>query len=512
VRINSGGAAFLASGNRQFGADQYFGGTDRTGSIASGDILNTTDDVLYRSERSSPAFNYAIPVTNGTMNVVLHFAETWWGAPGGGVGGTGKRMFHVDIEGSRKLTNYDIFVKAGGAMRAVQETFAVTVTDGTLNINFVAGTADMPKISAIEVVPQTTLTNTAPVLAAIGNKTVTVGQALTFTATATDANTVQTKTFSLVNAPAGASIGATTGAFTWTPTATGTFTFAVKVTDNGSPALSDDEQITVTVSSAALSTVRINSGGSTASTSLGTFAADHSFAGSTVDYTTTTAIANTTDDVIYQTYRRPTATTGGVMSYNIPVANGTYTVKLHFAETAHTAAGARKFNVSAEGISWLSNYDIFVAAGNAANRAVVATKSITVADGSLTLDFTSLVNRACVSAIEVVPQTTLIASRIGTDEVEKALAEENKATMGIYPNPNPGDKVSVELTGFGANEEVTLTIHDLQGRLIHTEKVAVDASGAASRQVVFRKELSSGGYLITGWTVAKKVSAQLIVQ
>jgi uncharacterized repeat protein (TIGR03803 family) len=89
--------------------------------------------------------------------------------------------------------------------------------------------------------------NDAPVLAAIGSKSIAKGQALTFTALATDPDAGQTKTFSLVSPPAGATIGATTGAFSWTPTATGTFSVTVKVTDNGSPVLSDTETITVTV-------------------------------------------------------------------------------------------------------------------------------------------------------------------------------------------------------------------------------------------------------------------------
>ncbi len=54
-----------------------------------------------------------------------------------------------------------------------------------------------------------------------------------------------------MNAPAGATIGSSTGVFAWTPAATGTFSFTVKVTDNGSPILTDTETITVTVASAA---------------------------------------------------------------------------------------------------------------------------------------------------------------------------------------------------------------------------------------------------------------------
>ena len=84
---------------------------------------------------------------------MLHFAEIYWGAPGGGSGGTGRRKFHVDIEAGRKLTDFDIFQQAGGAMRPVLRTFPVSVSDGTLSINFIQGSNDFPKISAIEVVP-----------------------------------------------------------------------------------------------------------------------------------------------------------------------------------------------------------------------------------------------------------------------------------------------------------------------------------------------------------------------
>ncbi len=94
--------------------------------------------------------------------------------------------------------------------------------------------------------------NDAPVLAAIGNKSAKKGVLLTFTATATDVNAGQTKAFSLVTPPSGATINASTGVFNWTPTATGTFTFKIRVTDNGSPVLFDEEQITVTVVAAAL--------------------------------------------------------------------------------------------------------------------------------------------------------------------------------------------------------------------------------------------------------------------
>jgi uncharacterized repeat protein (TIGR03803 family) len=89
--------------------------------------------------------------------------------------------------------------------------------------------------------------NDAPVLSAIGNKTVVKGSQLKFIATAKDPDPGQTKTFSLIGAPSGAAISSSTGFFSWTPLTTGTYMFKVRVTDNGSPALYDEEQITVTV-------------------------------------------------------------------------------------------------------------------------------------------------------------------------------------------------------------------------------------------------------------------------
>jgi uncharacterized repeat protein (TIGR03803 family) len=103
--------------------------------------------------------------------------------------------------------------------------------------------------SSAKVLITVTPVNDTPVLAPIGNKSVVEGSALAFTATATDVDAGQSKTYSLVGAPTGVTIGATSGVCSWTPKVTGTYTFKVRVTDNGVPALSDEEQISVTVKS-----------------------------------------------------------------------------------------------------------------------------------------------------------------------------------------------------------------------------------------------------------------------
>ena len=93
--------------------------------------------------------------------------------------------------------------------------------------------------------------NRPPVLGAIGNKSGPPGSAITFTATATDPDAGQTRTFSLTGAPAGATINSSTGAFSWTPASAGTFPVTVVVADNGTPSLNDSEAITITVAAAA---------------------------------------------------------------------------------------------------------------------------------------------------------------------------------------------------------------------------------------------------------------------
>lgn len=93
--------------------------------------------------------------------------------------------------------------------------------------------------------------NDAPVLAPIGDKIILDGDTLTFTASATDVDLpAQTLTFTLEGAPAGASINPSSGLFTWTPSEAqtpSTNSVTIRVTDNGTPALSAAETITLAV-------------------------------------------------------------------------------------------------------------------------------------------------------------------------------------------------------------------------------------------------------------------------
>ena len=101
--------------------------------------------------------------------------------------------------------------------------------------------------------------NLAPILDPIGSQIGNQGNLISFTASAIDPNVpTDNLTFSLApGAPAGAQIDPNTGIFTWTPTAQqgpGDFFITVRVTDDGSPSLSDSETITISVNASGVPT------------------------------------------------------------------------------------------------------------------------------------------------------------------------------------------------------------------------------------------------------------------
>jgi len=108
-------------------------------------VANTTTPGIYRSERfSMSAFSY--PVPNGKYVVKLHFAETYEG-----IEGPGGRVFSFNVKGV-EFADFDVWVKAGGPMKAYVETVPVEVKDGKLDITFTPKEQN-PEINGIEILP-----------------------------------------------------------------------------------------------------------------------------------------------------------------------------------------------------------------------------------------------------------------------------------------------------------------------------------------------------------------------
>jgi len=98
---------------------------------------------------------YKIPVSAQVVGVRLHFAEMYWGRPGGGVCGetcVGKRLFDISVEGQIFQENFDIYQSAQGPATAIVVPIdRVEVgSNGTLDLQFTAH-ADNVSIAGIEV-------------------------------------------------------------------------------------------------------------------------------------------------------------------------------------------------------------------------------------------------------------------------------------------------------------------------------------------------------------------------
>jgi N-acetylneuraminic acid mutarotase len=104
---------------------------------------------------------------------------------------------------------------------------------------------------------------------------------------------------------------------------------------------------------------------------------------------------NTDDDKLYVDTR------GGEFTYNVPVANGQYKVRLHFAEVVFNDAGVRLFDVVLEGNKVLEDFDIYAEA----RKAALVTKTFTtqVNDGNVTILFEKGFDNPTIAAFDIYP-------------------------------------------------------------------------------------------------------------
>ena len=109
----------------------------------------------------------------------------------------------------------------------------------------------------------------------------------------------------------------------------------------------------------------------------------------------TRPIENTDKRDVVATFRH------GDFSYRIPAAAGRYRVTLSFVEPDQEA-GARVFDVTANGQTVLSSYDIRARAGDVLT-AVSESFEVTADNGIITLDFSPTKGDALVSSVEIVP-------------------------------------------------------------------------------------------------------------
>jgi hypothetical protein len=173
LAINAGGSAVGS-----FAADQDFraNGTwpsKTSHAVDTVSVTNPAPQAVYQTQRVGSAVDYTIPglKAGAVYTVRLDFAETFWQA-------AGKRVFNVNINNARVLSNFDIFAAAGAANKAVAESFNATAgSGGAIGIALLAVT-DNAAVSGIEIAPGGVLPSPSPSPVDI-NHVLVIGQSLT---------------------------------------------------------------------------------------------------------------------------------------------------------------------------------------------------------------------------------------------------------------------------------------------------------------------------------------------
>lgn len=428
IRINAGGKEYTDTFGNVWSADAHYSGDAGIVIMPCLEIEGTSDDPLYQSGRlGGNGLNYEIPVEPGIYDITLHFAEIWWGAyEGEGLDNSGKRNFTVFVEGTAVLTDYDIFELAGPAM-AIPETFLnVQVVDGNLSIEFAPSAGDA-WISGIELSSVEAPTDpeegeliASPMSVSLGQ--VQLGDSGNDTVTLSNSGSGPLQITGVQISGAGAaafSTNLTTGLLnpgddlpvtvTFTPLVEGAAVASLAITHDApdSPLIISLSGEGVEPSDPSTFVIRINAGGGAYTDSLGlVWQADqyHTRSGGTwAD--DDLEIADTNEDPLYQTERWGKSGFG----YQIPVPNGQYKVRLHFAEIwwsvsdyiGQDTTGRRIFSIDIEGVRRITDFDIFAEAGAAA-ALVKEFSPITVTDGILHISTAVRIDHAKISAIEVI--------------------------------------------------------------------------------------------------------------
>jgi hypothetical protein len=136
IRVNCGGPGFTDANGNTWSADQ--GWTVLSGDIANYGtpfpVANTTPDMypLYQSHRynrTPGTFRYLFSgLEAGLYNVTLKWSDvdrTSW-----------RNRMDISINGATVLENFNPTEAAGGVQIAIDRTFPVTVSNGTVQIDF----------------------------------------------------------------------------------------------------------------------------------------------------------------------------------------------------------------------------------------------------------------------------------------------------------------------------------------------------------------------------------------
>lgn len=265
---------------------------------------------------------------------------------------------------------------------------------------------------------------------------------------------------------------------------------------------------------------RVNSGSANAVTINGkTWSADNQYSFDNLEPFTNpavTQIAGTDEDALYL---KEQSSNGDKkpFRYEFPVANGDYSVRLHFSELywgqpgsgLSGGTGSRVMSVSLENELRLVNFDVAREVGGA--TALVKNIPVTVTDGKLNIDFSAVVNRPMVVAVEVYSFRATASARPGKSVNETAITFNNNINKArIYPNPVQKRLMVQFPAKYLGNTNLQLT--DVSGRLYNLGTVNLPAGGSTKEIDISKLSLKPGFYYLKVFSLTTSDILKLIVE
>jgi len=154
VRILAGYSRkeYVDSLGNAWGPDRYFSGGEAH-PLGNASIARAADPALFGYSRMGE-FSYDIPLKAEPHELHLYFVETDYGPGTLRGGGETSRLFHIDLNGNRLLTDFDVVSDAGGNFTADERVYkdVYPARDGYLHLKFLKA-IDYPQISALEIIP-----------------------------------------------------------------------------------------------------------------------------------------------------------------------------------------------------------------------------------------------------------------------------------------------------------------------------------------------------------------------
>ncbi len=492
-RVNAGGGLVAATdgpnpdwvANTGNGPQSGTGFTVNTGTTSSftpttlnASVPTYTPIGLFDTERWDPdpvpEMQWEFGTGNGNFIVNLFFKNGF-----GGTSAPGARVFDVEIEGVLVLNDWDLSAEYGHQVGAM-ESFPITVTDGTLNIEFLHGTEN-PLINAIEilgsggaVVPPITVTQLA-------DQTNSEGQTINLPVSASGGDPLENFSFSATGLPPGLQIEPTTGLLfdDIDVGAAGSYNVTITVDKPSSTPvqMSFIWNVVTNPPSAGNVLYRVNAGGPLVPASdapnpdwgedSGTFGNVgnsqylSASSGSGV-YSITSASAYPgpvdvsdpsipagTPPSIFDTERYD-APAAPEMLYEFPVTPGNdYEVRIYLAEifSGIIAAGERVFDVSIEGTvpSSMDDIDPFALKGAAAG--FVVSHTLTAADNTLQVEFIHGVENPAIKGIEILETSITPTADVTVSATLQGRSDHSgDYTMKLYPVGSTTETASYTLT------------------------------------------------------------------